>query len=119
MITRYGFLPENRIRTGREYDLAFRKGKSVHTPHFRVIVSKTETGVSRLGLVVSKRVGRRAHDRNRIKRLVREFFRLNRAGFDPPLDVVVLAKPGAKELGSAQVSGELMAALKPWSTASQ
>ncbi len=48
----------------------------------------------RLGLVVSKRVSVKAVERNRIKRLIRESFRLTQGELGP-LDVVVIARTGA------------------------
>ncbi|GAB4168531.1 MAG: hypothetical protein Kow0020_01920 [Wenzhouxiangellaceae bacterium] len=49
---------------------------------------------ARLGLAVSRRAVRRAHDRNRIKRHARESFRLHRHRL-PPGDYVVTAHPAA------------------------
>lgn len=61
-----------------------------------------ETGAFRLGMVVSRKVGC-AVERNRAKRLLRECFR----AWDRPLvggvDLVVIAKPGAGDLGLAEV----------------
>jgi ribonuclease P protein component len=48
-------------------------------------------GISRLGITVSKKVGSAA-ERNRIRRLVREFFRLNRSRLSTPQDIVIIAK---------------------------
>ncbi|OGW85640.1 MAG: ribonuclease P protein component [Omnitrophica bacterium RIFCSPHIGHO2_02_FULL_46_11] len=44
---------------------------------------------SRLGIVVSRRVLKNAVDRNRVKRVTREFFRLNKTNFRSNFDLVV------------------------------
>jgi ribonuclease P protein component len=59
----------------------------------------------RLGLVVTRRLGK-AVKRNRVKRLIREFFRRHKSKL-PPRDLVILAKPGAYALSYHQVAMEL------------
>jgi ribonuclease P protein component len=49
---------------------------------------------TRLGVTVTRKVGR-AHQRNRIKRLVREVFRQERAHLPPGYDMVLVAKRNA------------------------
>ena len=63
----------------------------------------------RLGLVVSKRVGC-AVERNRIKRVVREYFRSNSNEF-PVGDCVVVAQPGLADLDNATICNTLSRAL--------
>jgi len=54
-----------------------------------------ETRSKRLGVVVSKRVLRKSHDRNKIKRLLREVFRRNKPKFQQGADLVfrLFSKP--------------------------
>ena len=63
-------------------------------------------GHPRLGLAISKRMSKRAVDRNRIKRLVRESFR--RARLDlPPVDLMVMAREQACGLSGPELLDEL------------
>jgi ribonuclease P protein component len=56
-----------------------------------------------LGLVIAKKHVKLAVHRNRLKRLIRESFRL-RQEFMPPLDIIVLARKGMGDLDNAAVS---------------
>jgi len=62
---------------------------------------------ARLGITVSKRVDKRAVGRNRIRRQIRECFRLQRPAL-PPGDYVVLALAGAAKLDNASLRSELL-----------
>ena len=58
-------------------------------------IRRNEVGRHRLGITASKRVARLAVDRNRMKRLLREMFRLSEAtleGVEPHYDWVLNAK---------------------------
>ncbi len=54
--------------------------KSGSTPHFLLFKNRNESSTKRFGVVVSRKI-RGAVKRNRIKRLLREFFRLNKQLF--------------------------------------
>jgi len=82
-----------------------REGKRVHTSHFIVLSKGNNVGLSRLGITVTTRIGNSAV-RNRIKRLVREFFRRHKDMMQPN-DIVVIAKQGAGVLSLSEVAAEL------------
>ncbi|MFT5358758.1 MAG: ribonuclease P protein component [Polyangiales bacterium] len=94
---------------------AFRRiqsgGRRVHTQHFVLIQRASEAGRRRLGITVTKKIGN-AVARNRVKRVVREAFRLHRELFTPDVDIVFIAKRGAPKLGLTQVLQELRKAEK-------
>src|SRR5262245_9512855 len=94
-----------RVRRRGEYLALQRDGRRCHTPHLVVLRRPTVGGRPRLGVTVSKRIGN-AVVRNRVKRLVREVFRVCQASIRPPVDLVVIAKPGAERLTYAQVAAE-------------
>ncbi len=63
-------------------------------------------GITRLGIIASKQTGN-AVQRNRIKRRIREFFRLHKDEFPRQNDVLVIAKKDACTLDFRQVKEEL------------
>jgi ribonuclease P protein component len=100
-----------RVRRRTEYLVLQRDGRRRHTEHLVIIRRSATDRGSRLGVTVSSRIGN-AVVRNRVKRLVREVFRLYRPHLLPPSDVVVIAKPGAGTLTYAQVAHEFARALE-------
>ena len=55
---------------------------------------KNRTGTNRVGFTVSKKLGK-AHVRNRVRRRLREVYRLNEEKFLPGWDIVVVARSRA------------------------
>jgi ribonuclease P protein component len=88
-----GFPPALRIRSGRDFDRAFREGASAGDDRLVVHARPNGGPHPRLGLAVGKGVGG-AVVRNRVKRLLREAFRRSRGSLPPAHDLVVVAKPG-------------------------
>ena len=84
----------------------YQQGVRSYSEHFTIIECKNQTGISRLGITVSKKVGN-AVQRNRIKRLIREYFRLNRSRLSTPRDIVIIAKKDASLLKYQEICSEL------------
>ena len=62
---------------------------------------------NRLGISVSKKVGNSVV-RHRLTRLIRESYRLHEAEFDDSLDIVVVARPLAKDRSYQEIESALM-----------
>jgi ribonuclease P protein component len=65
---------------------------------------------ARLGVVVGKKLLKRAVDRNRLKRIVREQFRLVRKDL-PPVDLIVRLAVKAAPLDGRQIAGDFLSLL--------
>jgi ribonuclease P protein component len=102
----FGFAKSQRITKRSDFQQVLLKGKKVHTKHFIVACCRTNHDTMRLGITVRKKVGN-AVKRNRVKRLIREFFRRNKSLFAVSSDTVIIAKQGAHELNYHQVATEL------------
>jgi len=97
-----------RILLTRDFQKVFGQETNVVGKFMVVWVGRRgESGV-RLGVVASKRTFRRAVDRNRAKRLLREAFRLNRAQVDAAVDLVIIARRRILSVKCQDVGRELM-----------
>ncbi|MES9939718.1 MAG: ribonuclease P protein component [Candidatus Thiodiazotropha sp. 6PLUC2] len=88
------FPRSRRLLKPDEYRRVFSEGRRSSDRHFLVLAYPNRDLHARLGLAVAKKHCRKAVDRNRIKRMIRESFRHNQnvvAG----LDLVVVARHGA------------------------
>ncbi len=79
---------EHRLQTRAEFDRVFQAGRRGFAPGLAVHVLPRTEGVSRLGLAVTRRLGK-AVARNRARRLLREAFRLSMDELPPRIDLVV------------------------------
>jgi ribonuclease P protein component len=88
---------EERIHLERDFQRAFKQGKRITLTFFTVIMTPNQLPWRRMAVIVPKRVGK-AVKRNRLRRLVREFFRLNKCKLAPSHDYIFLAHKGAEGL---------------------
>ncbi|MBP6115429.1 MAG: ribonuclease P protein component [Neisseriaceae bacterium] len=74
-----------------EYSSVFTLRRTKSNAYFQIFVGPNSLGHARLGLVVAKKVAKRAHERNYMKRLVREWFRCHKHTLSEK-DFIVRAK---------------------------
>ncbi|HEY2632574.1 MAG TPA: ribonuclease P protein component [Solirubrobacteraceae bacterium] len=91
-----------RLSRSAEFERVYRQGRSVSNRHL-VLYSFPNEAVEqpRLGLSVSRKVGG-AVERNHVKRLLREAFEGVEGSVSPGHDVVVVARPEARELAESE-----------------
>lgn len=78
-----------------DFQRVYRRGKSYANRYLVMYILRQDTQNNRIGISVSKKVGNSVV-RHRITRLIRESYRLNETKFVRGLDIVVIARPGAK-----------------------
>lgn len=101
------FGPERRIKKRTRFLEIQSKGRKIGSKNFILLFIKTEVDKpSRLGVTVSKKVSKSAVVRNKLRRRVKEIFRLE--GLKTGLDLVVIAHQGALELNYEQIREELV-----------
>ena len=102
----FSFTKEDRILKRNEFIQLSKFGRKLHQGSFIAIYVPGRFGRSRLGITVTKKVGG-AVTRNRIKRLVREYFRLNKHLLSGEWDINIIAKKEAADLSSEKVFASL------------
>ena len=102
----FAFPSEKRILDKRAYQRVFQQGKRCRGGLLTLIHCKTALTHPRLGLVIPKRHIKHAVNRNTVKRLIREFFRVNQSQL-PGVDIVVLTQIPMKKIEKQQLHEEL------------
>jgi ribonuclease P protein component len=101
----FTFPGDFRLRKSWEFKRVDKMGCKYHTPHFILLIAGNSCSHPRLGVTVSKKVGN-AVVRNRLKRMLREYFR----NICPQLqssDYLVIAKRNAAKVNSSHIQSEL------------
>lgn len=88
---------EHRLPLRFELHRVQKEGKPYQFSLFGLLVTKSDSPISRFAFIVSKKIHKKATKRNRIKRLLREAVRSFLPKIKPGFDVVFLVKKGILE----------------------
>ena len=86
----------NVLKRSRDFTTIYNKSRKVYTRYAIVFVSENKNCMQRFGFVASKKTGN-AVQRNRIKRLFREFVKNNKEKFKEGTDYIFVGKAVLKE----------------------
>lgn len=101
------YLPHpNRLKKTWEFQRAYKKGRKYWDTYFVIYVYRTQLRQTRLGITASKKVGKSVQ-RNRVKRLIREAFRMLKLELLPNYDIVVVGRTAACGLSMHQARESL------------
>ena len=100
-----------RIKDNKEFQTVFQKGISTANRQFVIYVLEKDQPHFRIGLSVSKKIGN-AVTRNRIKRLIRQFFLEHKDNVAGNKDYIIIARKPTAEMDYHEVTSSLRHVLK-------
>jgi len=99
------------LKKNKDFKEIYSTGVSYANKNLVMYIRKNGTDENRLGISVSKKIGNSVV-RHRITRLIRESYRLNEESVIKGLDIVVVARIGAKEKSYFEIEGSLLHLMK-------
>lgn len=114
MCKKYSFSKTERLTKNKEFRRIFREGKSFSNQYLTIYIYQrppTEGNQIRLGLVVSRKLGK-AVKRNKLKRRLREFFRLHKHLLKPSLDIIFLPRNQAVNCNFQELKKSVLSIFK-------
>jgi ribonuclease P protein component len=103
-----GYAKRDRVLTVGEFRRVYNQGFHASTSRFGCYVLPSRRGRCRLGLSVSKKFGK-AHERNRMKRQLREAFRRLRPTLPESADIVMVPRRAARGIPLGQIAADMQA----------
>ncbi|AKZ65732.1 ribonuclease P protein component [Candidatus Palibaumannia cicadellinicola] len=97
MVKKLTFVRESRLLKPIDFDFVFNNPKSVRISYITILGRINKRSYPRLGMIISKKNVKFSHERNLIKRIIRESFRVNQHNIYL-MDFIVIAKKGVVQI---------------------
>ena len=95
------------LKKNQDFQNVYKKGKSNANKYLVMFIVENNLDKNRIGISVSKKVGNSVI-RHRLKRLIKESYRLNEAVFKSGFDIVVVARTTAKDRTYRDIESALL-----------
>ena len=95
------------LKKNRDFQTIYKNGRSYANKYLVMYVLENQLNRNRIGISVSKKVGNSVI-RHRVTRLIRESYRLQEDMFNSSLDIVVIARGTAREVGYKEIESALL-----------
>lgn len=115
---KFTFVKQQRLLNSKAFTPVFNSPSfKIHQPNILLFVkildlSNSAINTSRLGLAITKKKIKRANQRNRIKRLSREYFRLHHHELSQAVDIAIIIKHFPVTITNAEIVAQLDMAFK-------
>jgi len=114
-VKKEGLSKKEKLRKNKEFQAVFKEGKKLWVNSILLIIYRPNSlNYRRLGIVVSKKI-RKATQRNKVKRWIRELFRRNKDLFPESCDIIIIPHPNLLNLSYkdfVEVAKEKLLSLK-------
>lgn len=99
------------IKNNYEFRRLYAKGERIVSPRMVIYRRRNRLGINRLGITVSTKLGKAIH-RNKIRRRLKEIFRLNGDKLVTGWDIVVVAKQKSRYSTYSELEGDFLLCCK-------
>ncbi|MCR4430274.1 MAG: ribonuclease P protein component [Tepidanaerobacteraceae bacterium] len=101
----------SRLTKNFEFKNVYRAGRRFSCPYFNIYIKKNNLEATRLGVSISRKIGKSVV-RNRIKRRIKEAFRRNMNSIKKGFDIVISVKKEMIQLDYESIKREMKNILK-------
>lgn len=101
-----------RLKGRLRFETVKRKSRPLRGEQLIVNTCPNSLSFNRLGVLISARAVANSSDRSRLKRLIREAYRLNKKEFKSGFDIVVRSKPTKGSKGFKEIEKDLLCIIK-------
>ncbi|MGE5472761.1 MAG: ribonuclease P protein component [Ignavibacteriales bacterium] len=95
------------IKKNNDFKKVFTRGKWIRGKYVVIYFLRNNSDLNNLGIAVSKKTGSSV-ERNRIKRLIRECYRLNESTIDKGKNIIILWKSSEKDVRFAELEKDII-----------